>query len=140
MRKPDQKKTACSWGALQTAVQDHYKRHSDRYWYAGVVLTAIGLATCTSHPAHATIAPALKCAGAEHTFSEAVATPTEKRGFVMPDYLAGRGASTSSRHGYGQDEPTRKGGCTASDVCSTSCPPYALEHAEGGFLIVPEGA
>ena len=140
MRKPDQKKTACSWGALQTAVQDHYKRHSDRYWYAGVVLTAIGLATCTAQPSHATMHTALKGAGARNTISEAVQTPTDKRRFVMPEYLVGRGVSTASRHGCGQDAPTRKGGGTASDVLRTSCPPYALRKAAGGFLIVPEGA
>ena len=139
MRKPDQKKTACSWGALQTAIQEHYKRHSDRYWYAGVALTAIGLATCTAQPSHATMHTALKGAGASNTISTAVAAPTDKRGFVMPEYLAGRGVSTASRHGYGQDEPTRKGGCTAVDVLLTSCPPYALSKAAGGFY-VPTGA
>ena len=130
------KKTACSWGALQTAIREHYKRHSDRYWYAGVALTAIGLATCTAQPSHATMHPALDIPALvlENTIHTAVAAPTDKRGFVMPEYLAGRGVSTASRHGYGQDEPTRKGGCTALPVCSTSCPPYALEQAAGGFL------
>ena len=140
MRNSEPKKTACSWGALQTAIREHYKRHSDRYWHAGVALTAIGLATCTVQPSHATMHPALKGAGAEHTISVAVQTPTDKRRFVMPEYLVGRGVSTASRHGCGQDAPVRKTGGTATDVCSTSCPPYALEHATGGFLIVPVGA
>ena len=128
------KKTAWSWGAVQAAIESHLVRHSAIYGYACTAAAAIALASCTSLPAHATMTPAPNSAGAEHTIGTAVATPTDKRGFVMPDSLAGRGVSTASRHGSGQDEPTREGGCTAVPVCSTSCPPYALEQAAGGFL------
>ena len=128
------KKTAWSWGAVQAAIESHLVRHSAIYGYACTAAAAIALATCTSLPVHATMTPAQKCAGASHTKSVAVAAPTVKRGFVMPEHLAGRGVSTASRHGYGQDEPTRKGGCASVCVFSTSCPPHALENAAGGFL------
>ena len=135
-----QKKTVRSWGTTRTAFTTHFKRNSDAYTTLLAMGAALALTTCTVQPAHATMFPALKGAGARHTISEAVQTPTDKRRFVMPEYLEGRGVPTSSRHGYGQDAPTRKGGGTASDVCLTSRPPYALEQAAGGFLHVPEGA
>ena len=107
---------------------------------ASAIFTGVSLTRCTSHAMHGTITPALNRAGAEHTISEAVATPTEKRGFVTFKSLAGAGVSSPDHQGFGRDEPIRKDGCTASDVCSTSRPPYALEQAAGGFLHVPEGA
>lgn len=140
MQRADQRKTARRWGAYRAAVQSKLTRHCDVFTFTLATLAAIALTTCTSHPAHATISPALKGAGARNTKSEAVATPTDKRRFVMSEPQAGRGVSTSSRHGCGQDAPTRKGGGTASDVLRTSCPPYALRKAAGGFPIVPEGA
>lgn len=137
MQRTDHKKTARRWGAFRAAWQSRLYRHCDVFTFSAATLAAIALTTCTSHPAHATIAPAQKCAGAEHTMKPAVATPTDKRGFVMSDYQAGRGASTSSRHGCGQDEPIRKDGCMTGFMCSTSCPPYALEQAAGGYLSQP---
>lgn len=129
-------------------------RHLDVFTFTLALLAAIALTTCTASPAHGKIAAPLNARGdraaqtvqgyhtpvLENTISTAVAAPTEKRGFVMSESQAGAGTSSSSRHGYGQDEPTRKGGCTAVDVFSTSCPPYALENAAGGFLNVPTGA
>lgn len=134
MQRADQRKTARRWGAFRAAMRNKLTRHCDVFTFTLATLAAIALTTCTSHPAHATMTPAQKCAGAEHTIGTAVAAPTVKRGFVMSESKAGRGASTSSRHGCGQDEPTRKGGCTAVPVCSTSCPPSALEQTAGGFL------
>ena len=134
MQRADQRKTARRWGPFRAAMRNKLTRHCDVFTFTLATLAAIALTTCTSHPAHATMTPAQKCAGAEHTIGTAVAAPTVKRGFVMSESKAGRGVSTSSRHGCGQDEPTRKGGCTAVPVCSTSCPPYALEQAAGGFL------
>lgn len=141
MQRADQRKTARRWGAFRAAVRNKLTRHCDVFTFTLATLAAIALTTCTSHPAHATMTPAQKCAGAEHTILEAVATPTDKRRFVMPEHLAGRGASTPSRHGCGQDAPVREAGGTTSSVCSTSCPPNALEQAAGGVLSVSlEGA
>lgn len=136
-----QKKTASGWGARQAAIGSHFRKHSTAYTRAAATASGVVLVFgCIPSPSHATMQSALKGAGAEHTISVAVATPTDKWRFVMPDSMVGRGASTSSRHGCGQDAPTRKGGGTATDVCSTSCPPYALEQAAGGFFNVPVGA
>lgn len=139
MQQADQKKTARCWGAYRAAFMDRLCSHSATV-VAGVAIIGALVATCSDRQDHATMSPALNGAGAEHTISVAVATPTDKWRFVMPDSMVGRGASTSSRHGCGQDAPTRKGGGTATDVCSTSCPPYALEQAAGGFFNVPVGA
>ena len=109
---------------------------------ASAIFTGVSLTRCTSHTSHGTITPApvnLALVFSD-TKSEAVATPTDKRGFVTFKSLAGAGVSSPDHQGYGRDEPIRKDGCTASDVCSTSRPPYALEQATGGFLHVPEGA
>ena len=136
-----QKKTARGWGAYRAAYTNRLQGHSDIAVAGMAITSALVLTTCTTHPAHATMTPVQKCAGAEHTILEAVATPIDKRRFVMPEYLAGRGVSTASRHGCGQDAPVREAGGTTSSVCSTSCPPYALEQAAGGFLFVSlEGA
>ena len=108
-----------------------------------LIVVIVGVASvtrCTCRASRGTMSPALKSAGARHTTSEAVATPTEKRGFVTFKSLAGAGVSSPGHQGYGRDEPIRKDGCTASDVCLTSRPPYALRQATGGFLHVPEGA
>ena len=130
------KKTACSWGALQTAIREHYKRHSDRYWYAGVALTAIGLATCTVQPSHATMHPALDIPALvlENTVSNAVQTATVSAVLSGPNSGAGRGVSAPSRHGCGQGAVFREGMGAALLAFSTPCPPYALENAAGGFL------
>lgn len=105
-----------------------------------IVAAGASIAYRTCRASRGTMSPALKSAGARHTTSEAVATPTEKRGFVTFKSLAGAGVSSPGHQGYGRDEPIRKDGCTASDVCLTSRPPYALRQATGGFLHVPEGA
>ena len=84
-----------------------------------------------AHLGRATVSVALKGAGAEHTISEAVATPTDERGFVTSKQ--GAGAAASGLHGLGRDGAIRKDARTASDVCSTSRPPYALRKATGGF-------
>ena len=128
-----QKKTARGWGAYRAAFIKRFPSHAAPGAAGGATAGAL-VATCSDQPAHATMALALHSAGAEHTILEAVATPTDKRRFVMPEYLAGRGVPTSSRHGCGQDAPVREAGGTTSSVCSTSCPPYALEQATGGFL------
>ena len=122
-----QKKTTRRRQATRAAIKAILNRNCDGITLVLAIGAALALTTCTVQPAHATMTPAQRCAGAEHTIGTAVAAPTDKRGFVMPDSLAGRGVSTASRHGYGQDEPTREGGCTAVPVCSTSCPPYAPE-------------
>lgn len=127
------KKTAWSWGAVQAAIESHLVRHSAIYGYACTAAAAIALATCTSLPAHATMTPAPNSAGARNTQQLAVAAPTDERGFVMSELQAGCGVSTAGRSGYGQDEPTRKAGCTTSCVFRTSCPPHARRKAEGGF-------
>ena len=106
------------------------------WWAAGLAIAVVF--SCCTHGSRGTVAVALKGAGARHTISEAVATPTDKRGFVTSTYRAG--VLTSSLHGLGRDEAIRKDACTASDVCLTSRPPYALRQATGGFLNVPEGA
>ena len=60
--------------------------------------------------------------------SEAVATPTDKRGFITPIH-----------HGCGRDGATRKDARTASDVLRTSRPPFASRIALGGLFNIPEG-
>lgn len=86
----------------------------------------------------ATVAPALKGAGARNTISVAVATPTDERGFVTSQSLAG--AAASDLHGLGRDGAIRKDARTATDVLRTSRPPHALRKATGGFFNVPVGA
>ena len=108
-------------------------------WLAALIALALWLKV-SSAQAYATIPPALKGAGASNTISVEVAAPTVKRGFVMSESFAGAGVSGARRHSCGQDEPIRKDGCTATDVLLTSCPPYALSKATGGFFTVPVGA
>ena len=127
------KKTARRWWAFRAAIDKHFSRHCATYSSILAIAGVWALTTCTVPAAHATIQAALKGAGARNTIIEVVQTPTTKRRFVMPEYLVERGASTPSRHGCGQDAPTRKGGGTASSVLRTSCPPYALRKAAGGF-------
>lgn len=105
-----------------------------------IVAAGASIAYRTCRASRGTMSPALKGAGAEHTISEAVASPAVSGLLSRPESLAGAGTSGHSQQGFGRDEPIRKDGCTASDVCSTSRPPYALEQATGGFLHVPEGA
>ena len=107
---------------------------------ASAIFTGVSLTRCTSHTSHGTITPALNRAGAEHTISEAVATPTEKRGFVTFKSLAGAGVSSPGHQGYGRDGAIRKDARTASDVSLTSRPPVMRSGIAGGFLHVPEGA
>lgn len=133
-----QKKTASGWGARQAAIGSHFRKHSTAYTRAAATASGVVLVFgCIPSPSHATMSPAQKCAGAEHTLKPAVATPTDKRRFVMPEHSADRGASTASRQGYGQDAPVREAGGMTGFMCSTSCPPYALEQAADGFLSQP---
>ena len=109
---------------------------------ASAIFTGVSLTRCTSHAIHGTITPApvnLALVFSD-TKSEAVATPTDKRGFVTFKSLAGAGVSSPGDEGYGRDGAIRKDARTASDVFLTSRPPYALKNANGGFLHVPEGA
>ena len=99
-----------------------------------IVAAGASIAYRTCRASRGTMSPALKSAGASNTIGTAVAAPTDKRGFVMSESFAGAGVSGARRHGCGQDEPTRKGGCTAVPVLLTSCPPYARSKATGGFL------
>ena len=144
MRNSEPKKTACSWGAKQAARMAYLvsadcrstARSRQGRGLGHTLLQASGK-PCCKPVCRATMHPALKGAGAEHTMKPAVATPTDKRGFVMSRSQADRGVPTSCCHGCGQDEPIRKDGCMTGFMCSTSCPPYALEQAAGGFLTQP---
>jgi hypothetical protein len=71
--------------------------------------------------------------------SEAVATPTDKRGFVTSESQAGAGAPCDRLTSCGRGGPIRKDGRTASDVFLTPRPPDALKNADGGFINIPEG-
>lgn len=119
------------------------------WWLAGAA-AAVALTHC-SNSAHAgqsakaqsvsrgTVSAALKGAGARHTISVAEAAPAwEKRGFVTSRH--GADATASALHGFGRDGAIRKDARTATDVCLTSRPPYALRQAAGGFFNVPVGA
>ena len=55
---------------------------------ASAIFTGVSLARCTSHAMHGTITPAPVNPALvfSDTKSEAVATPTDKRGFVMPKF------------------------------------------------------
>mgnify|MGYP003585151071 CR=1 FL=1 len=127
-----------STGRLTGAKHERYSKRTAVFALgAGSIFL---LAMCAPRPVHGTISTAYNKAGAEHTLSKAVAPPTVERGFVMPLTLAGRAIATTSPTGYGRDEPIRKDGCTALDVCSTSRPPYALEQAAGEFFNATKGA
>ena len=109
---------------------------------ASAFFTGVSLTRCTSHTSHGTITPAPVSLALvlQNTKSEAVATPTDKRGFVTFKSLAGAGVSSPSHQGYGRDGATRKDARTASDVSLTSRPPVMRSGIAGGFLHVPEGA
>lgn len=99
------------------------------WWAAGLAIAVVF--SCCTHGSRGTVAVALKGAGARNTQQLAVATPTDKRGFVTSTYRAG--VSTPCLHGLGRDEAIRKDACTTSCVLRTSRPPYALCKATGGF-------
>lgn len=107
-----------------------------------IVATGASVANRTCRTTRGTIdqAPVNMALVLKNTSSEAVAAPTDKRGFVTSYSLAGAGVSSSSQHCLGRDGAIRKDARTASDVFLTSRPPYALKNANGGFLHVPEGA
>ena len=109
---------------------------------ASAIFTGVSLARCTSHAMHGTITPAPVNPALvfSDTKSEAVATPTDKRGFVTFKSLAGAGVSSPGHQGYGRDGAIRKDARTASDVSLTSRPPVMRSGIAGGFLHVPEGA
>lgn len=75
----------------------------------------------------------------ETTFSEAVATPTEKRGFVSSKLLGLVRLRRSCMVLGGMGLPVRMAARLRTCV-STSRPPAAIETANGGFLVTPEGA
>ena len=85
---------------------------------ASAFFTGVALTRCTSHASHGTITPAPVNPALvfSDTKSEAVATPTDKRGFVTFKSLAGAGVSSPGHQGYGRDGATRKDARTASDV------------------------
>ena len=107
-----------------------------------VIVGSVSLARCTYRAMHGTITPAPVNPALvfSDTKSEAVATPTDKRGFVTFKSLAGAGVSSPGHQGYGRDGATRKDARTASDVSLTSRPPVMRSGIAGGFLHVPEGA
>ena len=109
---------------------------------ASAIFTGVSLTRCTSHTSHGTITPAPVSLALvlQNTKSEAVATPTDKRGFVTFKSLAGAGVSSPGHQGYGRDGAIRKDARTASDVSLTSRPPVMRSGIAGGFLHVPEGA
>lgn len=79
--------------------------------------------------------------------SEAVATPTDKRGFATSESQAGAGVSGDCHHGFGRGGAglsvrtpfIREDARMASDMFLTPRPPDALKNADGGFVHVPEG-
>ena len=64
MRNSEPKKTACSWGAIQAAIVNHFSRNSATYSTTLAIAGFVGLTTCTGQPAHATMHTGLRCAGA----------------------------------------------------------------------------
>lgn len=121
------------------------------WWLAGAAV-AMTLAHCSNNAhagqsakaqsmgcARATVAPALKGAGAENTISVAEAAPAwEKRGFVTSGH--GAGAAASGLRGFGRDGAIRKDARTATDVFSHPARLLLLKTATGGFFNVPVGA
>ena len=102
---------------------------------ASAIFTGVSLTRCTSHASHGTITPApvnLALVFSD-TKSEAVATPTDKRGFVTFKSLAGAGVSSPSHQGYGRDGATRKDARASVRALLTSRPPDARSKAAGGF-------
>ena len=72
----------------------------------------------------ATLAPKPRGPVLQNTFGSAVATPTEKRGFVMPELL---GLVRLHRlHGFGWDGANGNAARTATDVLRTSRPPVPV--------------
>ena len=136
MRNSEPKKTACSWGAIQAAIVNHFSRNSATYSTTLAIAGFVGLTTCTGQPAHATMhtAQGFPVLVLENTISNAVQTATVSAVLSCPNSGAGRGVSTSSRHGCGQGAVFREGIGAALLAFSTPCPPYALENAAGGFL------
>ena len=96
---------------------------------ASVAATAI--VQCTHPPARGKVPVALNGAGAENTQQLAVATPTDKRGFVTSQSLAG--VAASGLHGLGRDGAIRKDARTTSCVFSHPAHLMPLKTATGGF-------
>ena len=93
---------------------------------------------CHAGAARGKIAPKPKGPVRKNTFSEAVAAPTEKRGFVTPKFHRCR--KSGFAWFWGVVGVIRKDARTASDVSLTSRPPVMRSGIAGGFLHVPEGA
>ena len=89
-------------------------------------------------PCGDTVATKAKAPVLKNTCSEAVATPTEKRGFVMPNFW-GLCACTALRF-WGVVGSTRKDGRTASDVFLTTTLHPMRPKTLTVALVTPEGA
>lgn len=135
-----QKKTTRRRQTTRAAIKAILNRNCDGITLVLAIGAALALTTCTVQPAHATMTPAQRCAGASHTKSVAVAAPTVKRGFVMSESQAGCGVSTASRHGYGRGSAYPQGRRHGYGRVTTPTPTLCASHAEGGFLNVPVGA
>ncbi|MCA0325510.1 MAG: hypothetical protein LCH89_07900 [Proteobacteria bacterium] len=79
-----------------------------------------------------TMASALKGAGASHTISEAVATPTDERGFVMPKFRVH--ASCVCLHDFGRGSAHPQGRRHGFGRVTTPTPTRGASHAQGGFF------
>ncbi len=108
---------------------------------AGAALAVLATACSPAYAQPAdrgTIAPKPRGPVIETTISEAVAAPTEKRGFVSPKFSRCRHSGIGMVSG-GMGLPVRMAARLRTCV-STSRPPAAIETANGGFLVTPEGA
>lgn len=98
--------------------------------------------TCTTTlPSARTLvytSPVLKSMVIETTFSEAVASPTDKRAFVTPKFWGLVRLRHPSMVSGGMGLPARMAARLRTCV-STSRPPAALETANGGLPEIPEG-
>ena len=109
---------------------------------ASAFFTGVSLTRCTSHASHGTITPAPVSLALvlQNTKSEAVATPTDKRGFVTFDIQSGAGVPSVKdgfRAGWGYPQ-----GCPHGFGRVLNIPPTndRFKTGAGGFLHVPEGA
>jgi hypothetical protein len=64
----------------------------------------------------------------------AVATLTEKRGFFLSKFGAGRSVCAAMPDGFGRGGLVRKAGRVATFTFLTPCPPDARRNVKGGFL------
>ena len=76
----------------------------------------------------------------DDTMNVAVATSTDKRGFVLSKFWVGRQLLAAVPDGFGQGGLVRKAGRVATFTSSTPCPPAACDDAKGGFSVSHVGA